>query len=55
MNAIFYAAGPNIKPGEVLEPFENVNVFPFVTKVLGLTNPPNLDGSESALAGIYRQ
>jgi alkaline phosphatase D len=49
MNAIFYATGPNIKPGVVLEPFENVDVFPFVTKILGLKNPPNLDGTEKPL------
>ena len=55
MNAIFYAAGPNIRPGVVIEPFENVNVFPFITRILGLTDPPNLDGSETVLAGIYRQ
>jgi alkaline phosphatase D len=29
MQAIFYAVGPNVKPGEELKPFENVNVFPF--------------------------
>ncbi len=55
MNAIFFAAGPNIRQGAVLEPFENVNVFPFITKILGLTNPPDLDGSEAVLAAIYRQ
>lgn len=54
MDAIFYAAGPNIRPGAELKPFENVNVFPFLTKILGLENPPNLDGSESVLAGAYR-
>ena len=55
MGASFFAAGPNVKPGVVLEPFENVNVFQFITKILGLTNPPNLDGSEKVLAGAYRQ
>ncbi len=54
MNAIFYAAGPNIQPGVELKPFENVNVFPFITKILGLQNPPDLDGSESVLASAYR-
>ena len=55
MQAIFYAAGPNVKPGVVLKPFENVNVFPFITKILGLQNPPGLDGSESVLAPAYRK
>ena len=53
MDAIFYAAGPNIKPGVVLKPFENVNVFPFLTKILGLTNPPDIDGKESILDAAY--
>ena len=55
MDAIFYAAGPNIKPGVVLKPFENVNVFPFVTKILGLQNPAGLDGSITALESAYKQ
>lgn len=54
MDAIFYAAGPNVRPGVELKPFENVNVFPFVTKILGLRNPPNLDGSESVLESACR-
>jgi predicted AlkP superfamily pyrophosphatase or phosphodiesterase len=54
MNAIFYAAGPNVRPGVELKPFENVNVFPFITKILGLDNPPGLDGSFSVLENAYR-
>ena len=54
MNAIFYAAGPNIKPGIELPPFENVNVFPFITRILGLQNPVGLDGSERVLAEAYQ-
>lgn len=54
MNAIFFAAGPNVRPGMRLKPFENVNVFPFVTKILGLKNPAGIDGNEAVLDGIYR-
>ncbi len=54
MQAIFYAAGPNIKPGVTVKPFENVNVFPFITKILGLRNPEGIDGSEKVLADLYR-
>jgi len=49
MNGIFYAVGPNVRPGVRLPLIENVNVFPFVTKILGLKNPPGLDGSEKVL------
>jgi alkaline phosphatase D len=54
MQGIFFAAGPNVRPGVELKPFENVNVFPFITKILGLRNPAGLDGSESVLEGAYR-
>jgi len=55
MDAIFYAAGPNITPGVILKPFENVNVFPFITKILGLENPPDIDGKEAVLDVAYRK
>jgi alkaline phosphatase D len=54
MDAIFYAAGPNVRPGVELKPFENVNVFPFITRILGLENPPGLDGAFSVLENAYR-
>jgi predicted AlkP superfamily pyrophosphatase or phosphodiesterase len=55
MQAIFYAAGPNVRPGAVIKPFENVNVFPFMVKILGLKSPPGIDGSEKTLDTIYRK
>ena len=36
MKGIFYAAGPDIRPGVRLQPFENVNVYPLLAKILGL-------------------
>jgi hypothetical protein len=36
MKAIFFAAGPDIRRGEKVAPFENVNVYPFVARILGL-------------------
>ena len=36
MKAIFFAEGPDIKAGVTLPPFRNVNVYPFVTQLLGL-------------------
>ena len=53
MRAIFFAAGPDIKPGVTVKPFENINVFPLVTKILGLENPP-IDGSANVLSGVLR-
>jgi predicted AlkP superfamily pyrophosphatase or phosphodiesterase len=51
MRAIFFAAGPDIRSGITVKPFENVNVFPLLTKILGLENPP-IDGSFSVLSGV---
>jgi predicted AlkP superfamily pyrophosphatase or phosphodiesterase len=58
MKAIFFAAGPDIRPGITLEPFENVDVYPLVAKILGLditnlkTGP--IDGTLGALGGILK-
>ncbi len=58
MKAIFIAAGPDIRRGVALEPFENVNVYPLIAKILGLdvtalkTGP--IDGKLSVLQGILR-
>lgn len=54
MNAIFYAIGPNIKPRERVKPFPNIDVFPFITKILDIRNPNGIDGSIKSLSKIYR-
>jgi predicted AlkP superfamily pyrophosphatase or phosphodiesterase len=59
MKAIFVAAGPDIRHGIELEPFENVNVYPLVAKILGLditslrTGP--IDGKLSVLEGVLQK
>jgi predicted AlkP superfamily pyrophosphatase or phosphodiesterase len=56
MKALFIAAGPDVRPGVVLAPFENVNVYPLIAEILGLditnlkTGP--IDGTLSVLGGI---
>ena len=58
MKALFVAAGPDIRQGVVLKPFENVNVYPLVAKILGLdianlkTGP--IDGNLSVLEGVLQ-
>jgi alkaline phosphatase D len=49
MKAIFFAEGPDIRPGVALKPFENVNVYPFIAKILQLQAPPT-DGSLNVLS-----
>ena len=36
MRALFVAAGPDIRAGVTVEPFENVNVYPLIAQILGL-------------------
>ena len=36
MKALFVAAGPDIRSGVTLPSFENVDVYPFIAKILGL-------------------
>lgn len=51
MRAIFFAEGPDIRAGVTVKPFENVNVFPVVVKILGLDSP-KIDGSLNVLSSI---
>jgi alkaline phosphatase D len=51
MRGIFIAVGPDIRPGSTLQPFENVNVYPLVAKILGL-NAPKVDGSLNVLSKV---
>jgi alkaline phosphatase D len=53
MKASFFAAGPDIVTGKTVEPFENVNLYPWLAHMLGLT-PPKTDGSLNVLAGTLR-
>jgi alkaline phosphatase D len=53
MKASFFAAGPDIVEGKTVAPFENVNLYPWLAHMLGLT-PPKSDGSLNVLAGTLR-
>ena len=58
MKAIFFAAGPDIRHGVTLEPFESVNVYPLIARILGLdianlkTGP--IDGKLGTLEAILQ-
>ncbi len=54
MRAIFYAEGPDIRSGVELKPFENINLYPFITEILGLEHPP-VDGSVSVLSTALKE
>src|ERR1700722_6965191 len=58
MKAIFFAAGPDIRAGATVKPFENVDVYPLVARILGLSivglKTGDVDGSIAPLGGILK-
>lgn len=46
MMATFMAWGPDIKEGKKIKAFPNVNVYPLVAKLLGLSISENIDGDK---------
>ena len=53
MRAIFFAEGPDIRPGYTLKPFQNVDVYPFIARILGL-RIGHIDGRPQALLPMLR-
>jgi predicted AlkP superfamily pyrophosphatase or phosphodiesterase len=53
MRALFIAHGPAFKRGQVVEAFENVNVYNIMAKVLRL-KPAGNDGGEAAARAVLR-
>ena len=54
MYTIFYAWGPNFKSNMQVPAFENVNVYPVVTKILGLSYFEKIDGSSELAEKILK-
>jgi hypothetical protein len=54
MHASFFAWGPAFKNGITFPSFENVNVFPIITKILGLTYSHKIDGSKKLAEKITK-
>lgn len=52
MGAIFYAAGPRIQSGQVISPFENIHVYPFLAELLHLQITEPIDGKKAVLDDI---
>jgi hypothetical protein len=50
MRATFMAWGPAFKKGMQIDGFENVNIYPIVAKILGLTfDEQSIDGKLTVL------
>ncbi|KAF1695900.1 alkaline phosphatase family protein [Pseudoxanthomonas daejeonensis] len=54
MRAVFIAHGPAFREGAVLAPFDNVDVYPLLARLLGITAQPN-DGDPATLAPALRE
>jgi predicted AlkP superfamily pyrophosphatase or phosphodiesterase len=58
MMAIFYAAGPDIRSGATVPPFENVNVYPLIAHILKLDisnlKTGRIDGKLTVLQGLLK-
>ena len=54
MQGIFVAAGPNVWPGGMMAPFENVHIYPFLAALLKLQRVPVTDGNPAVLRSIVR-
>ena len=53
MGALFVAAGPGVRQGLLVEPFENIHVYEFMCRLLNLT-PAKNDGDPSVTRGFLR-
>jgi predicted AlkP superfamily pyrophosphatase or phosphodiesterase len=53
MGALFVAAGPPLKRGVVVAPFENVHVYDLLCRILKIT-PAKNDGRTGATRGFFR-
>jgi predicted AlkP superfamily pyrophosphatase or phosphodiesterase len=54
MRAIFIAHGPAFKKGKVVRPFENIQVYNIMIRILGLKPAPNDGNYEAAKAVLAR-
>ncbi len=56
MGAIFYANGPAFKSGIVLEPFENIHIYPMIARILNLNyHRDSIDGKIAVLEPILKK
>ena len=54
MAALFVARGPGIPAGREIGAFENVDIYPWLTELLGLKPAPGIDGKPGRLANVIR-
>ena len=52
MHAIFVASGPGIPEGKLIPSFENIEIYPWLTEILGLRPASGIDGTRGKLAAM---
>ncbi|MBO6213741.1 ectonucleotide pyrophosphatase/phosphodiesterase [Algoriella sp.] len=55
MKATFMAWGPNFKSGKVIKPFENIQIYPMLAKILGLPIEDKIDGNNQLANKILKK
>jgi predicted AlkP superfamily pyrophosphatase or phosphodiesterase len=55
MRTVFYAWGPAFKSKQAIEPFQNVDVFPVITEILGLKYRRDIDGKKRLAKRILQK
>lgn len=55
MHPIFFAYGNSIKPNNVVEPFDTVDLFFLFCEILGLDPPNYLEGKRENIRGILKE
>jgi predicted AlkP superfamily pyrophosphatase or phosphodiesterase len=54
MYGIFYANGPNIKPGSKIKAVQNIHVYPLVAEILKM-KVPQIDGQFKDVKALYKK
>ena len=54
LDAIFIASGPAFKKGLKIKSFENIHIFPFLAKILNVSNDHAIDGKLSVLLPVLK-
>ena len=54
MQATFYAWGPAFKQHKQIRNFENIDIYPLITHILGLYIDTHIDGNFNVLKNILK-
>ena len=52
LDAVFIASGPDFKQGLMIEPFENIHIFPMLLQLLNIKSSKKVDGKVEVLSPI---